>query len=762
VDLAIPGPGSQPCSRNVLTRSDGSGAKQDSRLMGGIYACLVFLTLTYALLAGLKTVVDFDLGWQMATGRYLLAHHAIPRTELFSYTAHGTEWIYPVLSGLVFYLLYQMGGYAAISWFCALACVATAAVLIYKRNLWAVVLALLAVPVLSSEVMPRASLFTIILFTCFARILVDYFEGRRSPLWLLPLLMVFWVNLHTGFVAGCVLVGAYLVVEALEIPFSSRRTAAISRLKRALPWLIAAVLVTMINPWGIRIFAAISRQQSVILWQSASLEEWEPVQAASALQELGWRTPDSARWWLLGFGIILAALCVWRCRIGPALVLLVAAFAFVRHQRMEGPCVILICLVGGSVLTNAAAHNRFPWHKASFALVIVSLLAVLVAVRCFDLVTNRTYLSSVDVTLFGPGPSWWLPERATSFLQQNHLPANIFSNFNLSSYLVWRLGDQYPDFADGRYIPFGPQLFDQQRTLTSLPLDSMEWTQAAGKYHINTVIFPLSRIFALGEFPLLADCESTRWKPVYMDVSAIIFQRKDAETMSAKSSVDCHTQNLVSPEKLSLNSSRQRAERYQELANASAIYSLLGRLSEAEEAAERAENIYSQDMTLHFVRAQIATNERQPEEAEQELRKAIGIKQTDAGWYNLGLLYIRERRFAEAVEALRNSARLSHQVSDRYLLIARIYLLQQQPQQALHFLAQAAEKNGDGAGDTPAAAEFRAELAEEQAAAFMQLQQARKATELQLFAVRQTPGNLRRRQVLVQYCQSAQIACPLP
>jgi tetratricopeptide (TPR) repeat protein len=745
-----------------LTRSDDPRAKQHSRLMGGVYACLVLLTLTYALLAGLKTVVDFDLGWQMATGRYLLAHHAIPRTELFSYTAHGTEWIYPVLSGLVFYLLYQMGGYAAISWFCALACVAAAAVLIYNRNLWAVVLALLAVPVLSSEVMPRASLFTIILFTCFARILVDYFEGRRSPLWLLPLLMVFWVNLHTGFVAGCVLVGAYLVVEALEIPFSSRRTAALSRLKRALPWLIAAVLVTMINPWGIRIFAAISRQQSVIRWQSASLEEWEPVQAASALQELGWRTPDSARWWLLGFGIILAALCLWRFRIGPALVLLVAAFAFVRHQRMEGPCVILICLIGGSVLTNAAAHNRFPWHKASFALVIVSLLAVLVAVRCFDLITNRTYLSSVDVTLFGTGPSWWLPERATNFLLQNHLPANIFSSFNLGSYLVWRLGDQYPDFADGRYIPFGPQLFDQQRTLTSLPLDSMEWTQAAATYHINTVIFPLSRIFALGEFPLLADCESTRWTPVYMDVSAIIFQRKDPETMSAKSSVDCHTQNLVSPENLSLNSSRQRAERYQELANASAIYSLLGRLSEAREAAERAEDIYSQDMTLHFVRAQIATNERQPEEAEQELRKALGIRQTDAGWYNLGLLYIRERRFPEAVEALRNSTRLSHQVSDRYLLIARIYLLQQQPQQALRSLAQAAEKKADRAGDTPAAAEFRAELAEEQAAAFMQLQQARKAAELQLFAVRQTPGNLRRRQVLDQYCQSAQIACPLP
>jgi tetratricopeptide (TPR) repeat protein len=120
------------------------------------------------------------------------------------------------------------------------------------------------------------------------------------------------------------------------------------------------------------------------------------------------------------------------------------------------------------------------------------------------------------------------------------------------------------------------------------------------------------------------------------------------------------------------------------------------------------------------------------------------------------LLYTRERRFPEAVEALRHSARLSHQASDRYLLIARIYLLQQQPQEALQVLAQVA------GNETAGAAEFRAELAEEQAVAFMQLQQAQKAIELQLFAVRQTPGNLRRKQMLVQYCQLAQVACPLP
>jgi hypothetical protein len=735
-----------------------SKSKSPSRLRAALYIGLSLSALIYAFLASLKTVVDFDLGWQMAAGRYLLTHHAIPRTELFSYTAHGVEWIYPILSGAIFYLLYQVGGYASISWFCAWACVGCAAILIYKRSFWAIALAVLAVPVLASEIMPRASLFTMLLFTCFARLLLEHYEDHRAPLWLLPPLMILWVNLHTGFIAGLALIAAYLLVEVLEIPFPSRRLAAVLRLKSALPWLIATALATILNPWGTRIFVAISRQQSALQWQSAFLEEWQPVQFANALQELNWRTPDSARWWLLVLGLVLAAVFLWRLRIGPALVLFASAFAFIRHGRMEAPCIILICLIGGSVLADAATREIFPWRETGFKVAVASLLLILVAVRSFDLITNRTYLSSGDITLFGAGPSWWLPKEATDFLLQNHLPTNVFSNFDLGSYLVWRLGDQYPDFADGRYLPFGQTIFDQQRRLTALPLDSDEWTQAAATYRINTIIFPISRIFALGEFPLLADCESTHWTPVYMDTSAIVFQRK----ASGASSINCHTQNLLPPEQPAPKGSGQRAEQYQTLANASAIYALLGRLPEAQEAAKLAENICSQDPTLHVVKAQIASSAHQFDQAEDELQAALRIRQTDAGWYNLGLLYLSERRLAEAIDALKSSARLSRQDYDRYLLIAKIYLVQQQPQQAFQSFAQAERSNPYGASNTAAAAEFRAQIAEGQAVAFMQLQQPQRAVELQRFAVQQTPQNAQRRQTLAQDCQAAHISCPLP
>jgi len=83
---------------------------------------LISAAVIYAFFAGLRTVADFDLGWQIATGRYIVQHHVIPSTELFSYTARGNPWIYPPFSGVIFYLLFLVGGYSALSWLSAIAC----------------------------------------------------------------------------------------------------------------------------------------------------------------------------------------------------------------------------------------------------------------------------------------------------------------------------------------------------------------------------------------------------------------------------------------------------------------------------------------------------------------------------------------------------------------------------------------------------------------------------------------------------------------
>src|ERR1044072_9138460 len=88
-----------------------------------LFRVLVAIALAYSLLAGLRTITDYDLPWQLATGRWIWAHGAIPDTDVFSYTASGQPWIYPVASCLLLYAIFMIGGVALLFWLGGVSCV---------------------------------------------------------------------------------------------------------------------------------------------------------------------------------------------------------------------------------------------------------------------------------------------------------------------------------------------------------------------------------------------------------------------------------------------------------------------------------------------------------------------------------------------------------------------------------------------------------------------------------------------------------------
>jgi hypothetical protein len=63
--------------------------KDASVLERRLFLALGAIALVYAFLAGLRTVSDPDLGWQLATGRWVAQHHHVFSTDVFSYTACG-------------------------------------------------------------------------------------------------------------------------------------------------------------------------------------------------------------------------------------------------------------------------------------------------------------------------------------------------------------------------------------------------------------------------------------------------------------------------------------------------------------------------------------------------------------------------------------------------------------------------------------------------------------------------------------------------
>jgi len=722
---------------------------------------LVFLALAYALLAGLRTVADFDLGWQLATGRYVVEHHAIPRTEIFSYTVFGTEWIYPVLSGVIFYLLYVAKGYAALSWLNAAAAVATVGSLLTTGKRITAVLAILAVPAIAFRTTPRAELFTTVFFAALLALVWRHYQGRSSHLWVLPILLALWANLHLGFVAGLGLLGVYIFLAICDAAFAERRRVALQRLRSAAPWMAASFVAVLLNPWGWRIFTAVRRQQAVNKLHSAFIGEWSAMHfnAMSWRQFVSPRDPASSDWWMLVIAAAAILICFWRRRPGPALLLAAAMYFSIEHIRFQTLFAMVVVVVGGNIFPELQAQTstaKIPSEEKpmtrqqllprelSYAIPIVIVLFALslVGTRIADLVTERYYADSGQITLFGAGPSWWFPERAAEFILNQQLPANLFHDYTLGGYVTWKLGPQYRDFVDGRYMPFGAELFTEQRNLVSLPPDAPGWRTAEEQWNLNTILFPVSRYAGLGSFPLQDYCQSANWKLVYLDDTGAVFLRNRPENAAwlTKLGKPCETA-VLAPPAAAANSYRGRAERFTFLMNSASIYFLLSRDAEAESALREAEALFPENPSLHLVKAQLLQANNHFSDAEQEYLRALKSDPSDGGWFALAHLYTAEHRYGDAESAVKNAASLSQMAYDRYRSLGQLYLAMKEPKPALAAFDRAERLSPYANDSSEFGAEFNAKLAEGRARGYRALNDLPNALAQQEIAVKLTPVN---------------------
>jgi hypothetical protein len=205
---------------------------------------------------GRKLFGDADTATHVATGRFILEHHAIPRADPFSATFLGKEWFaHEWLATIAFACAWTWAGWPAVVWLSALL-IAAAHLLLYRHlvrrgddALVSFVAVVAAASVASVHWLARPHLFTILLMTIAVTVIEDVIAGRRGRAWLLalPPLAALWANLHGGFLvlfpvlacygAGIVMTrapdGALLRVFCLATAASA-----------------AAVLI---NPWGFRL-----------------------------------------------------------------------------------------------------------------------------------------------------------------------------------------------------------------------------------------------------------------------------------------------------------------------------------------------------------------------------------------------------------------------------------------------------------------------------------------------------------------------------
>ena len=298
-----------------------------------------------------------------------------------------------------------------------------------------------------------------------------------------------------------------------------------------------------------------------------------------------------------------------------------------------------------------------------------------------DLVTDRGYLASTDLGTFGTGLSWWFPERAAAFVERENLPGHVFNSYNEGGYLTWRLGPKYPDYVDGRALPFGAKLVGRNSELMATPPGSPEWQQEAEAYDINTILLPLGRYNGLHLFPVLRQfCASPAWRPVYLDEISAVFVRvrPENEALIDRLQIQCATAPLPAAP-----SQQSTTEAFNQWANAAAVLRALGRNGEAFEATNRALSIFADNAFLHFLRGNLLEEARNPSRAEQEYRMSAALEPNGTAWSRLAVLYQREGRLMEEIDAWERASQLLPNPAPELLALGYADIAARRPQEAL-------------------------------------------------------------------------------
>ena len=174
-----------------------------------------------ALLPGviaLHPLANNDLPLHIAIGEWVLAHGTLPSQDPFSFTAGGAPWVpHEWLAGVLFALVERGGGVVGLT---LLAAAGAALLAVVHRGvmarlgvdlttqlLWGLPLWLMA----GRRLMLRPHLIAMVLpFLLWWLLLSARTQPRR--LWLVPALMVVWVNLHGSFLMGFGIIALDLVL----------------------------------------------------------------------------------------------------------------------------------------------------------------------------------------------------------------------------------------------------------------------------------------------------------------------------------------------------------------------------------------------------------------------------------------------------------------------------------------------------------------------------------------------------------------------
>jgi hypothetical protein len=357
-------------------------------------------------------------------------------------------------------------------------------------------------------------------------------RDRRSPgsraRWLIPPLMLLWVNFHAGYMAGVSVLAATLVGDAVESWLGRWRAnrdtdsvgrpyhigdpgESLPRWRRLLLPTAVAIAATCLNPYGPQIYIypfTLLRHQSML----------------NFVQE--WFSPDFHQPWLKGYEACLflsaAALLVSRRPKRAADMLLLLFWA---HQSLQSrrhiPVFLIIALPIMADHLAGSGERALQWLRDCGRPIAVSRVraaAVSVLLLGIGLGIARASSTLPRANLFEySGGLFFYPRAACDFIDKHNWSGRMYNEFDWGGYCIWRFYPRQQVFIDGRCeVYFGGAWENHQ----AVHYAQADWDARLRNARVDTLLVNpdsyLNRVLPT----------SQEWVRVYADSLAQVYRRR--------------------------------------------------------------------------------------------------------------------------------------------------------------------------------------------------------------------------------------------
>ena len=422
------------------------------------------LLLVLVILLCLSKLYDDDIFWQLATGRWIVQHHAIPDHDVFGFVTEGQQWI-PVewLWGVILYSAYSWTqSYGTLEILTAFVCVGILVLqILTMRGLRiatpiALLIALLVVCTALGRLVPRPHIITALGLS--ATVYAIYRgrhpdESNSNILYVLPPLFLVWTNMHPGVLVGMMLLALAILSGLMEIFLFRYRSQGIivssgrhssRHLKKLLGVFLLCACAVLINPHGIGTYAYV--YQHAQMASLGAIREWDsPFSPAAA----------TGRLWFYKILLLLGSSSIYYSfkKKDPLPAMLYIAFALYSFQAVRLRVDFAVATAAGTALAlnDLVTRLRTPAVRKFLTGKSLSIvLAILIAGLTFFVPRGSLYERMDMENRFGLGlDSAAFPVPLLDFVKREGIHGRPFNEFGIGGILVWEFPDA-KNFIDSR------------------------------------------------------------------------------------------------------------------------------------------------------------------------------------------------------------------------------------------------------------------------------------------------------------------------